>query len=130
MSSNPDCDNGDKFVLKNTARVNRRQFLFMDGKTILAFVPIGQKFTQCSSYTEVTALVDCKVLICPHLFHSISYTNVQICRRWKEHWIYLFRHHVTQMEVHQMEVLQCQTDQQVSFLDAFFSISGLLFGVY
>ena len=62
MSSNADCDNGDKFVLKNKARVNRRQFLFMDGKTILAFVPVGQKFSQCSSYTEVTAQVDCKVL--------------------------------------------------------------------
>ena len=109
MSSNPDCDNGDKFVLKNMARVNRRQFLFMDGKSILAFVPVGQKFTQCSSYTEVTALVDCKVTLCPHLLHGISYSNVQMCRRWKEHWIYLF-HHVTQTEVHQMEVLQ--TDQR------------------
>ena len=61
VSSNSDCDNGDKFVIKNTAGVNRRQFLFMDGRTILAFVPRGQKFTQCSSYTEVTAQVDCKV---------------------------------------------------------------------
>ena len=33
----------------------------MGGRTILAFVPRGQKFTQCSSYTEVTAQVDCKV---------------------------------------------------------------------
>ena len=63
MSSNQDCDNGDKFVLKNKKRVNRRQFLFMDGKTILAFVPNGQKFTQCSNYTEVTTLVNCKVNI-------------------------------------------------------------------
>ena len=61
VSSNSDCDNGDKFVIKNTAGVNRRQFLFMGGRTILAFVPRGQKFTQCSSYTEVTAQVDCKV---------------------------------------------------------------------
>ena len=68
MSSNQDCDNGDKFVLKNKARVNRMQFLFMDGKTILAFVPVGQKFTQCSSYTEVTALVDCKVTLCRQSF--------------------------------------------------------------
>ena len=63
MSSNQDCDKGDKFVLKNKKRVNRRQFLFMDGKTILAFVPVGQKFTQCSSSTDVTAQVDCKVIM-------------------------------------------------------------------
>ena len=67
VSSNTDCDNGDKFVIKNTAGVNRRQFLFMDGRTILAFVPRGQKFTQCSSYTEVTAQVDCKVTMFIHL---------------------------------------------------------------
>ena len=84
MSSNPDCDNGDKFVLKNKKRVNRRQFLFMDGKTILAFVPNGQKFTQCSNYTEVTKLVKCKVNIqlyltnypCPRAcFHLKSILN-------------------------------------------------------
>ena len=33
----------------------------MEGKTILAFVPRGKKFTECSSYTEVTTQVDCKV---------------------------------------------------------------------
>ena len=75
MSSNQDCDNGDKFVLKNKARVNRRQFLFMDGKTILAFVPVGQKFTQCSSYTEVTAQVDCKVTMFIHLSPALSFLN-------------------------------------------------------
>ena len=61
VSDNSDCDNGDKFVIKNKARVNRKQFLFMEGKTILAFVPRGKKFTECSSYTEVTTQVDCKV---------------------------------------------------------------------
>ena len=76
MSSNQDCDNGDKFVLKNKARVNRRQFLFMDGKTILAFVPVGQKFSQCSSYTEVTAQVDCKVTtMFIHLSPALSFLN-------------------------------------------------------
>ena len=62
VSSNVECDIGDKFVLKNKAGENRRQFLFMDGKTILAFVPRGQKFYQCSSYTEVTVQVDCKAV--------------------------------------------------------------------
>ena len=61
VSDNPDCNNGDKFVIKNKAGVNRRQFLFMEGKTILAFVPRGKKFSECSSYTEVTTQVDCKV---------------------------------------------------------------------
>ena len=62
---------GDKFVIKNKAGENRRQFLFMDGKTILAFVPVGQKFTQCPSYTEVTALVDCKVTLCRQSFAQV-----------------------------------------------------------
>ena len=62
MGGDRECDIGDKFVLKNTAGENRRQFLFMDGKTILAFVPRGQKFYQCSSYTEVTVQVDCKAV--------------------------------------------------------------------
>ena len=39
---------------------NRRQLLFVDGKTILAFVARGSKFADCSSYTEVTSQVDCK----------------------------------------------------------------------
>merc|ERR1711860_352135 len=47
---------------KNRAGVNRRQFLFMEGKTILAFVPRGKKFTECSSFTEVTTQVDCKAV--------------------------------------------------------------------
>ena len=63
MSSNSDCDNGDKFVIKNTAGVNRRQFLFVEGKTILAFVPKGKKFTECNVFTEVTDSVNCKVCI-------------------------------------------------------------------
>ena len=76
VSSNADCDNGDQFVIKNKAGENRRQFLFMDGKTILAFVPVGQKFTQCSSYTEVTAQVDCKVTtMFIHLSPALSFLN-------------------------------------------------------
>ena len=40
---------------------NRRQLLFIEGKTILAFVTQGSKFADCSSFTEVTSQVDCKV---------------------------------------------------------------------
>ena len=72
------CANGYKFVIKPQSgperlRVqlsdcyvqmfsagNRRQLLFVDGKTILAFVARGSKFADCSSYTEVTSQVDCK----------------------------------------------------------------------
>ena len=34
----------------------------MEGKTILAFVSRGNKFADCSSYTEVTSQVDCKAV--------------------------------------------------------------------
>ena len=34
----------------------------MEGKTILAFVRRGNKFADCSSYTEVTSQVDCKAV--------------------------------------------------------------------
>ena len=39
----------------------RKQLLFVEGKTILAFVTQGSKFADCSSFTEVTSQVDCKV---------------------------------------------------------------------
>ena len=69
------CANGYKFVIKPQSGLerlqlrlfhisssgNRRQMLFVDGKTILAFVTRGSKFADCSSFTEVTSQVDCKV---------------------------------------------------------------------
>ena len=39
----------------------RKQFLILNGEAILGFVTKGKKFANCSSYTEVTANVDCKV---------------------------------------------------------------------
>ena len=39
----------------------RKQFLFVEGQTIVAFVTKGEKFADCSSYSEVTARVRCKV---------------------------------------------------------------------
>ena len=39
----------------------RKQFLLVDGKDIIAFVKNKEKFANCSSFTEVTAQVDCKV---------------------------------------------------------------------
>ena len=51
---------GNKFVIKQVKGV-RKQFLILNGEPILAFVTKGKKFTECTSYTEVTAQVDCKV---------------------------------------------------------------------
>ena len=51
---------GNKFVIKQVKGV-RKQFLIINGEPILAFVTKGKKFTECTSYTEVTAQVDCKV---------------------------------------------------------------------
>ena len=51
---------GDKFVIKQVKGV-RKQFLILNGQAILGFVKKGKKFTECSSYTEVTPNVDCKV---------------------------------------------------------------------
>ena len=39
----------------------RKQFLILEGEPVLAFINRGKKFTQCSSYTEVTTSVTCKV---------------------------------------------------------------------
>ena len=68
------CTDGTKFVLKPKSGVRvdqhfdgdvlfqvRKQFLFVDGKTIVAFVTKGLKFADCSSISEVTARVQCKV---------------------------------------------------------------------
>ena len=51
---------GNKFVIKQVSGV-RKQFLILNGQAILGFVTKGKKFTSCTSYTEVTAIVDCKV---------------------------------------------------------------------
>ena len=61
IKDNTDCESGDKFVITNKPGVNRRQLLHVDGRTILAFVAKGKKFVECSSFTEVTGQVDCKV---------------------------------------------------------------------
>ena len=42
----------------------RRQYLFVDGRTVLAFVKNGEKFAQCANYTDITADVKCKVICC------------------------------------------------------------------
>ena len=51
---------GNKFVIKQVSGV-RKQFLILNGEAVLGFVTKGKKFASCTSYTEVTANVDCKV---------------------------------------------------------------------
>ena len=60
ITANSGCDSGNKFVIKQQTGV-RKQFLILDGEPILAFINRGKKFTQCTSYTEVTTSVTCKV---------------------------------------------------------------------
>ena len=52
---------GTKFVISTVEGV-RKQFLVLNGEAVLAFVGAGTKFAECSSYTEVTSKLNCKVL--------------------------------------------------------------------
>merc|ERR1719320_953078 len=52
---------GNKFVIKQVSGV-RKQFLILNGEVVLGFVKKGKKFAACTSYTEVTTSVDCKVV--------------------------------------------------------------------
>ena len=62
LSDGIGCANGYKFEIKPQDD-NRSQLLFVEGKTILAFVKGNEKFANCSSFEEVTTQVDCKVII-------------------------------------------------------------------
>merc|ERR1711892_681566 len=61
ITANTGCTDGNKFVIKQVSGV-RKQFLILNGEAILGFVTKGKKFASCSSYTEITANVDCKVV--------------------------------------------------------------------
>jgi len=61
LSDGVGCNNGYKFVIKPQSG-NRRQLLLVEGKTILAFVTRGSKFTDCRDFTEVTSEVLCKAV--------------------------------------------------------------------
>jgi len=55
------CVDGSKFVVSKERGV-RRQYLFVDGRALLAFVTNGEKFAQCANYTDITGDVKCKVM--------------------------------------------------------------------
>eukprot|EP00090_Calanus_glacialis_P003469 TRINITY_DN12566_c0_g1_i1.p1 TRINITY_DN12566_c0_g1~~TRINITY_DN12566_c0_g1_i1.p1 ORF type:complete len:284 (-),score=70.72 TRINITY_DN12566_c0_g1_i1:64-915(-) len=59
VTSNTGCSDGNKLVLKKKTGL-RRQFLLLNGSPVLGFVQRKKKFTSCSSYTDITAQVDCK----------------------------------------------------------------------
>merc|ERR1711892_211958 len=61
ITANTGCTDGNKFVIKQVSGV-KKQFLILNGEAILGFVTKGKKFASCSSYTEITANVDCKVV--------------------------------------------------------------------
>jgi len=60
ITENSGCSNGYKFVIKRASKQVRKQFLILNGKSVLGFVTKGEKFANCSSYTEVTSSVTCK----------------------------------------------------------------------
>ena len=66
---------GNKFVIKQKTGV-RKQFLILNGSPVLGFVTKKKKFTSCSSYTEVTANVDCKVIFINR--KKISYIHFKL----------------------------------------------------
>ena len=61
---------GNKFVIGRASKTIRRQYLIVDGKTILAFVSSGTKFTACSSTKDITSSISCKVRKIVCLFHK------------------------------------------------------------
>ena len=53
----------------------RKQFLFVDGKDIIAFVKNKEIFVDCSSLTEVTELGQCKVIRYIFITYTASLTK-------------------------------------------------------
>merc|ERR1711990_921151 len=53
------CNDGFKFVIRKRRGV-RSQYLILGGKTVLAFLKQGQKFSRCRSFNNITPRVTCK----------------------------------------------------------------------
>ena len=58
--SGSNCADGSKFVISRV-KGNKKQFLLIDGKDVIAFTKNEEKFSNCASFTEVTSQVTCKV---------------------------------------------------------------------
>merc|ERR1719431_639230 len=57
--NNTTCSNGDKFVIRKM-RGTRRQFLILNGSPVMGFRQRKKKFFSCSSFTQITASLQCK----------------------------------------------------------------------
>merc|ERR1712106_890870 len=55
------CSDGNKFVIRKM-KGTRRQFLILNGSPVLGFVQKKKKFASCSSYTQITSSLKCKVV--------------------------------------------------------------------
>jgi len=53
------CNDGFKFVIRKSRGV-RSQYLVLGGKTVLAFLKLGQKFSRCRSFNNITPRVTCR----------------------------------------------------------------------
>lgn len=54
---------GSKFVIKRNDEENtRKQFLILEGEVIMAFVKKEVRFSECTSYKDITEDVDCQSL--------------------------------------------------------------------
>ena len=45
------------------AKGTRKQFLILEGKSIIAFVEQGMKFTDCETYVDISSEVKCKEVL-------------------------------------------------------------------
>jgi len=62
ITKNSGCSTGSKFVIKRASKQVRKQFVILNGKPVLGFITRGQHFSSCSSYTEITTSISCKVV--------------------------------------------------------------------
>ena len=82
------CENGQKFVFKGSTegKVNvRRQFLFLSGKAIVAFLQNGKKITDCKQkLLDITESITCKAIpgaMTLSVLHQNQYRIVQRPRK-------------------------------------------------
>ena len=54
------CIDGTKFVIQQP-KGTRKQFISIEGKVVLAFLKIGNRFADCETFTEITENITCKV---------------------------------------------------------------------
>ena len=58
--SGSNCADGTRFVISKV-KGTKKQFFLVEGNLIIAFSKIGEKFSNCASFTQITSQVKCKV---------------------------------------------------------------------